>query len=355
MKIKFLKAFNGDCIHLSFLNNGSQKNILIDGGTGSAYQSWDNNKKTIFGELKELIEKLRSKKEKIDLLILTHVDDDHVGGLLKWFEKDDQALSIIKKIWFNSGSLIADYFMEHKKEELTIKLAKKTKFTGIAQGVTFEKLIAAKKNCWHKQIINSRREFSYLGLRFRILSPSNKNLSVLLNKWENDAPASLHTSKTNDYSLSLKEHRAKDIFYEDDKPHNGSSIAFILTYSKKELLFLADAHPSVIMDSLAYFGYSKLAPLKASIVKLSHHGSARNNSRELLECLDTDCFIVSTNGKSHNHPDKQMLSRLCGATKQGHVYFNYPELIDSIFTPDDRKYFLPLKPVELLNNELMFE
>lgn len=352
MKVKFLKAFNGDCIHLSFFYYGSQRNILIDGGTGATYQSWDKNKKTISGELKELIEQLRSKKEKIDLLILTHVDDDHVGGLLKWFEKDDDALSMIKKIWFNSGSLIADYFMEQKKEEHTLKVAEKTNYTSIGQGVTFEKLIAAKKNCWHKQIINSGREFNYLGLGFRILSPGNKNLSVLLNKWEKEAPASLHTSKTNDYALSFKEHIAKDIFEEDDKPHNGSSIAFILTYNKKELLFLADAHPSVIIDSLAHFGYTKLAPLKASIVKLSHHGSACNNSREMLECLDTDCFIVSTNGKSHNHPDKQMLSRLCGATKQAHVYFNYPALIDSIFTPADRKYLLPLKPVELLNNEL---
>lgn len=33
MKIKFLPAFNGDCLLISFSHEGKPKNILIDGGT----------------------------------------------------------------------------------------------------------------------------------------------------------------------------------------------------------------------------------------------------------------------------------------------------------------------------------
>ncbi|MFZ4861899.1 hypothetical protein ACL9RF_06910 [Sphingobacterium sp. Mn56C] len=38
MKIKFLLAFNGDCILISFEYETKNRNILIDGGVPRAYQ-----------------------------------------------------------------------------------------------------------------------------------------------------------------------------------------------------------------------------------------------------------------------------------------------------------------------------
>ncbi|HJE03674.1 MAG TPA: MBL fold metallo-hydrolase [Aliarcobacter thereius] len=93
MEIKFLKANNGDSIHISFGN----KNILIDTGTGATYLSKPNGRPQN-GELKSLINKLQSKNEKIDLLIITHWDDDHIGGVLKWFKEDfESAKSMINQ------------------------------------------------------------------------------------------------------------------------------------------------------------------------------------------------------------------------------------------------------------------
>lgn len=113
MKVKFLKAFNGDCIHVSLptgIENKS-KNILIDGGMPNTYVSPKNKKgKAEAGELKNLIESLSKNGEIIDLLILTHVDDDHIGGILRWFEKGDNALGLVGQVWFNSGRLIKENF-----------------------------------------------------------------------------------------------------------------------------------------------------------------------------------------------------------------------------------------------------
>ena len=39
-------------------------------------------------------------------------------------------------------------------------------------------------------------------------------------------------------------------FIEDDTATNGSSISFIIEYKNTKLLFLADSHPSVIIESL---------------------------------------------------------------------------------------------------------
>lgn len=32
----------------------------------------------------------------MDLVILTHIDDDHIDGFLKWFGKDKEAIRYVK-------------------------------------------------------------------------------------------------------------------------------------------------------------------------------------------------------------------------------------------------------------------
>ena len=79
------------------------RNIIIDGGIGDTYENRLKRK----GDLFDIIEHIRRNEQKIDLLILTHFDDDHIGGLLRWLNKDKEAPTLIKKVWFNSGKEIA--------------------------------------------------------------------------------------------------------------------------------------------------------------------------------------------------------------------------------------------------------
>ena len=83
MKIKFLKANNGDAIYISFLDKYDQpRNILVDGGREATY--FDRVRRN--GPLKRVIDDIKHRKENIDLLILSHIDNDHIEGFLKWFE-----------------------------------------------------------------------------------------------------------------------------------------------------------------------------------------------------------------------------------------------------------------------------
>ena len=61
MKIKFLQAFNGDSIWISYADDGGNKNILIDGGTSATYSYTDKNKKYKDGALKLLVESLKQR------------------------------------------------------------------------------------------------------------------------------------------------------------------------------------------------------------------------------------------------------------------------------------------------------
>jgi glyoxylase-like metal-dependent hydrolase (beta-lactamase superfamily II) len=92
MYIKLLQAENGDAIHLRVRDKTYKyRNILIDGGKSTAYIFLNSQKKPEDGVLKQFIEQIRTQGEHIDLLILTHVDDDHIGGILKWLEDDMEA------------------------------------------------------------------------------------------------------------------------------------------------------------------------------------------------------------------------------------------------------------------------
>jgi len=84
-------------------------------------------------------------------------------------------------------------------------------------------------------------------------------------------------------------------FQSDRTPPNGSSIAFLAEYQGKSCMFLGDAHAPVLVDAierlLAHRGEEKL---RVDAMKLPHHGSRNNVSRELIELLDCPRYLVST-------------------------------------------------------------
>lgn len=124
-------------------------------------------------------------------------------------------------------------------------------------------------------------------------------------------------------------------FKEDDAVHNGSSIAFILEIEDKKMMFLGDAHPSVIVDSLKQLRYSKDRKLKIDLMKVSHHGSKANTSDELLDMIECDKFIISTDGSKHGLPNKETIARIVNKHEKCKIYFNYPKLIDDVFNEDE--------------------
>lgn len=117
---------------------------------------------------------------------------------------------------------------------------------------------------------------------------------------------------------------------EDDTATNGSAIAFIIEHQSFKLLFLADAHPSVIIQNLKEHYSEEEFPIKFDLIKISHHGSKNNTSPELLKYIDSEKYIFSTNGLIHNHPDKETIARIISRETKftRTLYFNYP--LDSI-------------------------
>lgn len=332
MDIKLLKAHHGDSIHLTYLDNvGVLKNIIIDGGTSQTYTFKDSKNKLADGDLKKTIETIKPRK--IDLLILTHIDDDHIHGFLKWFGADSDAYKSIGEIWFNSGSTIKKFLNDTTTPVNNLEFSPKTTDTSVLQGVNFEQYIRD-KGIWDQTIIKTGDVIKVDNLKFQILSPNNQKLADVLAKWKEKAPASLDTARANDYQKTIKELIATDDFDEDSDASNGSSIAFVLTKDNLNYLFLGDAHPSLLISELKET-FSKEKRLKAEYVKLSHHGSKKNNPIELFELIDTNKYLISTNGAKHGHPDKITLARIISVNPNAEFYFNYPKLIEKIILDQD--------------------
>ena len=335
MKIKFLKAFNGDSILISFLENETARNILIDGGIGDTYKSTSNVK----GDLYEVLEKIREEKQFIDLLVLTHFDDDHIGGILRWLNKDKEAAVLIKKVWFNSGKEIANKFMSEENEDLDIEIAQESDsfHTSTKQGIKFEQYLR-EHNLWEGEIIHQGLECNLLGLNFKILSPNDDKLDRLLKLYKKQKDY-FTSGGEYDFKTSLKEFIDEESktdfkFQEDASVANGSSIAFIMKYEERSFLFLADAHPSVVIEGLNRFGYNNDNQLNVELLKVSHHGSMYNTSNELLKVVKTNNYLISSNATKHGLPNKRTVARIIRNNPNAYIYFNY-DLKDNIFSARD--------------------
>lgn len=336
MQISFLRASNGDAIFVSFDDfDGETRNILIDGGPGTTYQFKDGKGKTQPGPLKSLVEKLWKEDRVIDLLVLSHIDEDHIEGLIRWFENDTHASEMVRKVWFNSARTISAYFGNREKKRRLLKFSPANSIlTGVKQGIVFEDFLL-RTNIWDRTVIKSGDRIEVFGAQLEILSPNDAGLLRLENRWTTEASGIETTGKATDYSIPLKKLLSYDRFKEDSKVPNQSSIAFILTHSDRNYLFLADAHPTAVAEALTKLGYSDENKLKAELMKISHHGSKGNTSNELLAMIDCKKFVVSSNGAIHKLPDKQCLARIIGSVPDAELYFNYPEMIGNIFSDED--------------------
>src|SRR5690606_21901531 len=90
--------------------------------------------------------------------------------------------------------------------------------------------------------------------------------------------------------------KGDDTFVKDISKPNKSSISIIVTYKNFNGLFLADAHVEDIIAGIREMGYENT---QFNVTKLSHHGSEKNTSTELLELLGKTEYILCADKSKH--------------------------------------------------------
>jgi beta-lactamase superfamily II metal-dependent hydrolase len=298
-QVLILPANHGDAIIIkTFDSTGGDFNMVIDGGTAATFQDVLKN------EIKSV--------PFINIMVLTHIDSDHIGGLIKFVKnayfKPDQ----IGKYWFNSKN---------------IKFLSSGENISYGQAKTFEELLVDKgeiKAKWLEDIYVGISPQLPDGIEIEILSPSKEILEKLYANWPDLSDE--YSQKLKDIGIfnekvsQIERGSLEDLAVADDTSEksimedifNSSSIAFVFKTFDLSILFLSDAHPYFIEQTLKAKGYSIGNKLKVDLVKISHHGSKNNTTKNLLDMIDCDRFIISANGGSstHTHPDRETIARI---------------------------------------------
>jgi beta-lactamase superfamily II metal-dependent hydrolase len=322
IRFEFFEAGQGDSILVTTIQNKKEvTNILIDGGAGGLYTR-----------------KLRNLKKSLDLVILTHLDDDHILGLrdlLKFdvdkIAKKDSYIPYIKEVWYNAfrnTSNTNDIDFKPPKKSTTVSIKNQLKFR--------EYMSFAKDKIQYRDYISVNyitEPLEVNDIKLILLSPNDDKLEELYLKYEKELPKTTISTftKSKDFSSTIEDLYKKPFSGTDDSSEsNGSSIAFILIYQDKKFLFLADAHIPLIIDSLKkvkeqYFKDEER--MEFEFIKLSHHGSRNNINDEFLDLVQSENYVILTNSRGHRHPDKETLSKILVHNRK----LNYPYKINFRF------------------------
>lgn len=318
--IQVLQAGYGDCIFISIQKEDRLFNILIDGGLASTYYN-ARERRNPSGVLKIFLDKLKADDDHIDLLICTHVDDDHIGGIRKWFEKDFPSKDFVHEIWINDDMPIADKYDLNNTSGHAASIISKLK----EQNITYQNGIVSG--------FSRENVFCYI----HVIAPSIEHHNVIahdIHESLNNASSEKKNNKKTFLQLIQEKWEMKDITSEND-----ASIAFEMEcWDGTKLLLLGDAGYQDYMEGLNLFHPGIDERIEYDVVKLSHHGSKNNFHPDFLKRICSPYYIVSTNGVKFKHPDKDVLAQIICNTDSV-ILFNYKKRMQELIVEQDRLDF----------------
>lgn len=296
-EIRLLPAGHGDCILITYGDAAAPARILVDGGTSGTWK-----------RLKAVVEELDPEERRFELLVVTHVDADHIAGALEVLDGTVPGLGF-DDVWFNGYRHLTGLEVQGpvQGEKFTTKLWPLYHLWNKAWGG--KPVVVPESGALPTKELGA-------GMVLTLLSPTPTKLENLLPVWEDAcAEAGLDPQKeppTHPEGLEPMgpidvDGLAASPFREDATEANGSSIAFLAEYDGKAVLFAADAHPAVLTSAI-----QRLPGGRANVeaFKLPHHGSKHNVSPELLSVVETSRYLFSTNGSYFKHPDREAVARI---------------------------------------------
>jgi len=304
MIITLAKAYHGDCIWIRY-GDEIPVNIIVDSGPAS-----------FSADFRGMVRKIVESDGKVDMLILTHIDDDHIKGFERYIT-DGNDCTVFEKVMFNAGISISNGMHSPYSAANLINELK-------AKSVT---VVSPAYKGYQEQIGKGK---------LTLLTPVKAATELVLDLIERETGETLHSGGTS-YE-DLKTIIKNDIYKKDESRTNGASIAFVLTYKNRHFAFLGDAHCEDVTEGIQHFFNS----CDMDLIKLSHHGSPHNITKQFLRTVGGDRFLLSTNKPI----DKKTIARIVDTCEYSTVYCNYEwwesdgSVNKSYFTQSDRKNYL---------------
>ncbi|HMJ78415.1 MAG TPA: MBL fold metallo-hydrolase, partial [Iamia sp.] len=334
-----LPADEGDAIWVEWGTTERHRMIIDMGRSGRATRA--------------RLEALAPEDRHVELVVVTHVDADHIGGVLAGLVEGAPIEGLtFGDIWFNGRahldgrSVSRDPSKEHlgpaQGDRLSRWLVRRTWNDGFERGPV---------------VRTDRAPVRVLadGMRVTVIGPTTERLKGFTATWDVEMAkvekrrAAKATAAgverlgrrtppprpTLPDCAALKGHAARTST-PDGSLANGSSICIVIEWGSRRVLLTGDAWGDEIASGMAAYAAQQDPPLSlpvpVDLVKVPHHGSEGNVSDGWLTSVDAPCWAISTNGTKHYHPDARAITRILRCNPSAHLVFNEPSTYNGWWT-----------------------
>ena len=345
------RARKGDCLLLHYGSAAAPGLVMIDGGPSAVYEP----------HLRPRLMEIRAKRGlqphqplPVELLMVSHVDDDHIQGILDLTKELRDAVGApfvrVSRLWHNSFDTIIDKNPEELTAGVVAQFGPAALEGDLPDGATIEgvddddpevaesalKVLASIAQGFHLRL---DAEFLEIALNpqvnGKLIMASDKRLGVTSNLTFTVAgpmkPDLLKLQKKHDDWLKqLKKDGKKpeDVLaaFVDDSVPNLSSLVVVADAGGKTMLLTGDARGDKIIEGLETIGI--LAPggtLHVDVLKVPHHGSANNVAPVFFQRITADHYVMSGNGENGN-PERETMKMLFDerGSKPFQLHLTYP-------------------------------
>ncbi len=344
--LEALPARKGDGLLLHFGTQAAPKLAVIDGGPSRVYQP----------ALRPRLFDIRAARGladtdplDIDLLMISHIDDDHIKGILdftkeliKQGDQQQPKFARIATLWHNTFDDIIGN--SEITEQVTTVLASMgdadfpagtdpdTAFilSSVRQGRQLRQYEGVLKwetnNPFDPLVMMSKPDDPDVtrfggGLSLSIIGPRRDELEDLQKTYD---------KFLRDNNLGRDSVEAALAATQDKSVPNLSSIVTLAKTGGKTILLTGDALGSKITDALQQRGMTcACTPLKVDVLKMPHHGSDRNVTPEFFRLIKADHYVFCGDG-SHGNPERATIEMLFAEQGTDPVTLHFTYTVDKI-------------------------
>lgn len=330
------RARKGDCFLLHHGTEGEPSLVLIDGGPKSVYKP----------HLRPRLEAIKAARGlgssdplPIDLMMVSHVDDDHIRGILDFTRELREAsgvpLARVSSLWHNSF----DEVIGNTPSELTAAVTAQFGSASLSDGLSEDATVDADEA---EEVIVSNLKVLASVEQGHQLRKDAETLQIERNPEFNGEliiAQSEPVEVSDDVSFhvagplvpELKKLQAKhDQWLKDLKKKgltpadalsafvdksvtNLSSLVLLAISGGKSILLTGDARGDKIIEGLEWIAALKSGQsLHVDVLKVPHHGSSNNLTTDFFERITADRYVFSGNGE-HGNPEREALEMLLDA------------------------------------------
>lgn len=358
------RARKGDCLLLHYGSKTEPGLMLIDGGPADVYGP---HLKPRLAELRKARGLAANATLPVDLLMVSHIDDDHIKGVLELTKEMIQTEGPpplkINGLWHNTFDDIIGNNPDKLRAAVTAAFGTASisgepeevegldpeaakVLASVSQGFRLRddsralklrinpqfkgKLVIAKKG--------SKPVDMGKGLKFTIVGPMNDEILAL--QKAHDEFLEKHQGKKSEASLAA---------FTDTSVPNLSSLVVLAEVGKKRILLTGDARGDKVIEGLELAGFLKKdgkSTIHVDVFKCPHHGSKRNNDPISFRRIKADHYVFSGNGQ-HGNPARETLEMLWGerGDEKYTVHLTYPiDEIDVERKAEEKKKGKPWSP-----------